>query len=202
MPAPPVFAHRAGQIRVVEVFRQFQPEKAADADGHIAVTGEVEVELHHVSQIPQHQRRGRHRGCRHRSDPAVDQRQLIGDDRFFGQTQHKPLDAITETVQTDLTFGRFSVEAGELLVIPHNGAGGAVAEEGEEHKKTEGTAGSGDLAAGHIRQISDGRKNVKADAQRQGRGEHRQQIRHQRIDAAGREACVLERRQHRQVSCY
>ena len=77
-----------------------------------------------------------------------------------------------------------------------------MAEEGEEHKETEGTAGSGDLAAGHIRQIPNGRKNVKADAQRQGRSEHRQQIRHQRIDAAGREACVLERRQHRQVSCY
>ena len=44
------------------------------------------------------------------------------------------------------------------------------------------------------------RDSIKADAQRQSGGEHRQQPRHQCVDALGRKARVFEDAQHREVS--
>jgi len=74
MPPPPVFADRAGEIGVVEVFRQGDTEEFSDADGHITVAGEVKIQLHHIRRVAQHKNGCRQRGSGHRCDLCVDQR--------------------------------------------------------------------------------------------------------------------------------
>ena len=199
MPAAPIFADGAGQVGIVEVFGQLQPKEAADANGHIAVAGKVKIQLHHVGQVPQHQRRSGQGGSGHRGHAGIDQGQLVSDQSFLRKTQHQPFDAVAEAIQADLPFCRLGVEIRQLLVISHNGARGAVPEKREEYKKAERAARGLHLAVCHIRQIADGGKDVKADAQRQRRGKHRQKVRHQRVDTARRKARVLEQRQHRQM---
>jgi len=45
MPAPPELGDRAGDIRIVKVFGEMEAEHLPHADGHVGVTGEVEVDL-------------------------------------------------------------------------------------------------------------------------------------------------------------
>lgn len=74
-----------------------------------------------------------------------------------------------------------------------------MAEESQEHRELKGAFFRLGAAHGNINAVADGRKHVKADAQRQRRGEHRQQPRHNSIDAFGRKACILKAAQHGQV---
>ena len=138
MPPPPVFADRAGEIRVVEVFRQGDTEEFSDADGHIAVAGEVKIQLHHIRRVAQHKNRCRQRGGGHRCDLCVDQRQLVGDDGLFGKAQHQPLDAVAEAVRRNTARLPAGVKLRGLLPIADNGAGRPVAEEREKHREPEG----------------------------------------------------------------
>ncbi len=45
MPAAPEFRDTLRNEGVVEVFQKLEAENAAESDGHIAVSGEVEVDL-------------------------------------------------------------------------------------------------------------------------------------------------------------
>src|SRR5699024_10746099 len=93
MPAAPVFAHALGQVGIIEVFGQFQTKEAADADGHIAVTGKVKIQLQHVGNVAQHQNGGRQRFGRDGNNPLIDQCQLVCNQGFFGKAKDKPFDA-------------------------------------------------------------------------------------------------------------
>ena len=199
MPAAPVFAHALGKVGVIEVFRQVQPEKAADADGHIAVAGKVKIQLHHVSQIPQHQVGGRHGGGGHRCHPLVDERQLVGNQGLFGEAENKALDAIAEAVDGNPAGFPAGVQHGALLAVPHNRAGRPMPEEGEEHKEPQRAAGRFYPPGGYVHTVADGGEHIKADAQGQRRGEHRQQIGDQSVDGLGGKACVFKKAQHTQV---
>lgn len=50
VPPPSEFGDRAGDVRVVEVFQKVEPEHAAQANRHVGVTGEVEIDLQRVAQ--------------------------------------------------------------------------------------------------------------------------------------------------------
>ena len=50
MPAPPEVRDAVGDVRIVEVLLIPEAEDAAEADGHVGVGGEVEVDLQRVTQ--------------------------------------------------------------------------------------------------------------------------------------------------------
>ena len=199
MPPPPIFADRAGKVGVVEVFRQGDAEKLTDADGHLAVAGEVKIQLHHIRRIAQHKNRCRQRGGRHRCDLCVDQRQLVGDDGLFGKAQHQPLDAVAEAVRRNTARLPAGVKLRGLLPIADNRAGRPVAEECEKHREPEGAFFGGGAPCRDIRTVGDGREHIKADAQRQGRGQHRHKARRKSIYGFGRKARIFKDAQHRQI---
>ena len=199
MPPAPVFADAFGQVGVVEVLRQIQPEEAADADGHIAVAGKVKIQLQHVGHVPQHQHGGGHGVGGHRGHPLVDQGDLVGDDGLFGKTEDEPFDAIGKAVSGHTAGFAPGIQHGGLLPVTDDGAGGTVAEEGKEHKEPQGIAGGLHMADGHVDAVADGREDVEADAQGQGRRQDRQQAGNEGVDGLGGKPGVLEDRQHPQV---
>ena len=69
VPAPPELAHAAGDIRVVEVFRKLEAEEHADADGHVAVAGEIEEDLETVA---------------HRAEPRKPHAELLRREGVYG----------------------------------------------------------------------------------------------------------------------
>ena len=199
MPPPPVFADGAGEIGVVEVFRQRDTEKFTDTDGHIAVPGKIEIELHHVGRVAQNQNRRGQCGRRDRRYLGVDECQLVRDDGFLGKAQNQPLDAVAEAVKVNFAGLAAGVQLRGLLVIPHDRPRRPMAEESQEHRELKRAFFRLGAAHGNINAVADGSKHVKADAQRQRRGEHRQQPRHNSIDAFGRKACILKAAQHGHV---
>ena len=50
MPSAPEVRNGRGDVRVVEVLVEPEPEHAAEADGHVRVPGEVEVDLQRVAR--------------------------------------------------------------------------------------------------------------------------------------------------------
>ena len=199
VPPPPVFADGAGKVGVVEVFRQGDTEEFSDADGHIAVAGKVKIQLHHIRRVAQHQNRRGQRGGRHGGDPCVNQRQLVRNQRFFGQPQHQPLDAVAEAVGRDTALCAAGVKLRGLLAVADNRAGRAMAEEGQKHRKPEGAFFRFGAARSHIRAVADGREHIEADAQRQGGGECRQQPGRNRVERLRGKARVPEPAQHGQI---
>ena len=63
MPAPPELRNGAGNIGIIEVFREREAENVPQADGHVRIAGKIEENLKRVGQRahPRH-RRGQSRG--------------------------------------------------------------------------------------------------------------------------------------------
>lgn len=49
MPSAPEFLNTGRDVRIVEVFLEVEPKAQAQADGHIAVPAEVEIDLHQIA---------------------------------------------------------------------------------------------------------------------------------------------------------
>ena len=79
MPPPPELFHRAADIRIVEVLQEAETEHSPQTNGHVAVSGEVEVDLQGVAE---------------RTQPSQTQIQLLSS-RGKNQVCHGPVLAMT-----------------------------------------------------------------------------------------------------------
>lgn len=199
VPAAPELPDGAGQIGIVKVFGQGQAEHLPQADGHIAVTGEIVVQLHRKGGIPQQQHRTGQPGGVGAADRRVHQGQLVGNQGLFAQAQHKPADALVHPVQAHPTFGRFRVQGGGLESVPHDGPGTDMGEAGKIQVEAQRVAFRPDGAPVYIHAVADALEGIKADAQRQSQGKHRQCHPGQGVGGFGQEAGVLEEAQQQQV---
>lgn len=88
MPAPPELRNGTGDVRVVEVFKEVEAEYAAKANGHVAVTGEIEVYLKRVAYG------GQPIGSAPRAARRIDILRNCGDvvrnEHLFRKTQNEP----------------------------------------------------------------------------------------------------------------
>ncbi len=50
MPTAPELLHAGGNEGIIEVLFEIEPEDPAEADGHIAVAREIEIDLERVGQ--------------------------------------------------------------------------------------------------------------------------------------------------------
>ena len=50
VPSAPEFGHRCGDVGVVEVFKKGKAKDAPDADGHVGIAGEVEIDLEGIGE--------------------------------------------------------------------------------------------------------------------------------------------------------
>src|SRR5699024_6126479 len=94
VPPPPELFDGRADVGVLEVLQKLEAEHPPQADGHVAVAGEVEVDLEHVA---------------HRANPGGPGVQLgggggehqvrhaaggVGDEQLLGKPDHKPADAV------------------------------------------------------------------------------------------------------------
>ena len=99
MPASPEFRNRAGNVRITEVLLESKPEHPTQADRHIGISGEIEINLEGVSQRPQPS--GRDGQGIGRVGEIGDERQIIRDKDLLchpeDETVH-PLGKIVEAL--------------------------------------------------------------------------------------------------------
>ena len=199
VPAAPEFPHRAGKEGIVEVFGHGQAEHFAQAHRHVAVAGKVVVQLHRIGRIPQQQRRGGQAGGVGAGHSAVEQGQLVGDQRLFGQTQHEPLDAVGEAVGVHPALRRGRVQRRRLVAVAQDGPRADMGEESQIEVEPQRVALGGNLPPGHVHAVADALEGVKAEPQRQGQFQHRQRPGQQGVEVGGKKAFVLEKGQQCQV---
>ena len=136
MPPPPELRDRQGNIRVVEVFEEVEAEHLAEADGHVAVAGEVEIDLQRVGDggQPVHERAVI--GGVAAVDDGGHLRDLIGQQQLFGQTHDKAAEALREIVHSNAARSNLLLNG----LIAHDGAGDELREEADVHQQVEKVA--------------------------------------------------------------
>lgn len=99
MPSAPEFLNTGRDVRIIEVFLEVEPKAQAQADGHIAVPAEVEIDLHQIAHRGQPSRPD----VQHRAVGVVDQRYNIaadiGDQQLLAQAHNKPAQTFCQLLQ-------------------------------------------------------------------------------------------------------
>ena len=99
MPSAPEFLNTGRDVRIVKVFLEVEPKAQAQADGHIAVSAEVEIDLHQIAHRGQPSRPA----VQHRAVGVVDQcyniAADIGDQQLLAQAHNKPAQAFCQLLQ-------------------------------------------------------------------------------------------------------
>ena len=96
MPAPPEIGNTVGQKRIVEVFHKSEPQHPAKADGHVGVTGKVEIDLETVGDDTQPCRQ--HRGSSLRGCCLPQKADVICQQYLFPDTAGKAFHTIGKEV--------------------------------------------------------------------------------------------------------
>ena len=189
MPAPPELGDAAGNVGVVEVLREIKAEQLSQTDGHIAVAGEVEVDVQHVGDgiEPEKQDGLVLRGTEDLAELA----HSVGDEHLFAQTQDKAADAQCRLVQTVPPGGELLRDLG----IAHDGAGDQLGKEGDIGRKVD-KAPLGRDAPVHVHGVADELEGVKADADGQGDPEQGQGKAGDGVEILNEEVRVLEKAQY------
>ena len=139
VPALPELREGAREIRAVEVLEELDPDHAAEADRHVRVPGEVEVDLEAVGQDA-HPHGGRVEvGGRSVEHGVGRLRQHVGDEDLLAEARAEPADPREESLG--------GVRAGDELTVhvavPDDGSGDQVGKETDvEEAKAKGSRGS------------------------------------------------------------
>ena len=193
MPAPPKFGDAAGDIGIIEVFGKGEAENFPQADGHIAVTGKIEIDVQHIGRgvHPAVQHRGLGGSLIHR-DKLI---KHIGDEDLFTQAQHKALRACGDHGRGGAAFLKLGFDIG----IADDGPRDELREHGDIGAEVDEIALGGHGAPVDIHHITEDLEGVEADAN----GQRHPQKRHRKaghgIEAADEEIGVLAVAQKQQA---
>ena len=166
VPALPEFAQAVTDIGVAEIARQRNPEHPRQADGHLAVAGEIEIDL-------QGEHRGGEPGGIAIEPPRVGKqlisqgRQVVGEQNFLDQPCQEDQAAQLHVPgsQRRQIFQLFHQFRGT-----QDGTGDHVREKCDVQAPGTKRDGMGPLAAIHVYHHRQHVEGVEADAQRQGPG--------------------------------
>ncbi|KPZ05699.1 Alginate o-acetyltransferase AlgI [Pseudomonas syringae pv. spinaceae] len=200
VPATPELGDRLADVRLFEVFHKAETHHQAQANRHVAVTGEVEIKLRGVGQRTEP---GITRGRVLQGEAVVgDNGQGVGDEHFLDEALHESRGTLGELVQR---VGPVVELIGQITETQH-GPGNQVREDRNECREVDQVASGRGIAAVHVDDVADGLEDIERDPDRQqhvGQDERFQAHRgHGRIDAVHAEVGVFEVAQNAQVYDY
>ena len=89
MPAAPKLRDGAGLVGMLEVLQEAEAKEMTQADSHVGITREVEIDLEGIGQHAQPRHSGR--GLGHGGDLLPQCAHLVGDQHLLGKTHHEAL---------------------------------------------------------------------------------------------------------------
>ena len=195
MPALPELHDGLGDIGVVEVLHKLKADHPPQAHGHVAVAGEVEVNLegigrqaqpgpHHGQFLPGHGEEG----VPHAADG-------VGQEHLLGKAHGKPLHAGDEFPQALLPVHQLLSHG----LVLDDGAGDQLGEQGDEGAEGDDVLLHRRILAVDVNGIGHGLEGVERDADRQRDAEEGQAPAGDGVDAAHKEIPVLEKEQNGQI---
>ena len=198
VPAGPELGDALRDVGLVEVLRKTKAHHQGQAQGHMAVAREVEVQLQgrdHQAEPGIAQLQGAFADEQH-----VDRRQLVGDQHFHDETEHEPAHAQRKQLQR---MGTLAQLWGQLAVAQDR-PGNQVREQCNERGKVDEVVGRRGVLAVNVDDVAQGMEHIEGDAQRQENRLQGKGIDAQRCEQGGQhfgaEVGVLEVAQGRQVA--
>jgi hypothetical protein len=127
VPSSPEFGNASGNIGIIEIFGEFEPNHSANAYGHIGVARKIKVDLKGISQDPDPGGISPQTRIVHGEDGIGLQSHLIGNQNLLCQSNAKPV----ETHQL-IIRGVVLASVGDLIsqiVVANDGAGNQLRKE-------------------------------------------------------------------------
>ena len=185
MPAPPELRDAAGEEGVAEVFREMKAKDPAKAHGHIAVAGEVEVNLqgagHGVEPCKQHRGLG---GLQKGGHQLI---QHVGDQDLFPKSYHEASCAGGSVRQRVAAAGQLRGN----VCIADDGPGNELGEHGHIGGQLQQIPLGRHRTTVDIDDVAEHLKGIEADADGQGDLQGRQGKTRQRTQGAEEKAGVF-----------
>ena len=162
VPAPPELRDALCDIRIAEVFREREAEDAAQPDGHIAVAGEIEIDLEREGD---------------RVQPGIERRllgrSLIGGDELRKDVRNEHLLPETDREARSARGRGFErvcplLQLGRDIAVAHDWARDELREHGNIGGKIDKIMLRRHIAAVYVDLIAGDLKRIEADADRQG----------------------------------
>ena len=162
MPPPPEFGDAGGNVGIVEVLREVKPEDAAQADGHVAVAGEVEIEMKNVSRrVEPGEEDGGLRAVFVGGDQFIED---IGQQHLFGKADDEAAGAVSGVGQGVGPVLQLGGDVG----IPDDGSGDQLGEHCHVGRQVDEIPLGGCVAPVNVDDVAQNLKGVEADADGQG----------------------------------
>ena len=195
VPAPPELRDAPGNVGVIEVLLELKAYHAAEADGHVRVTGEVEVDLQREGYDAQP---GAENG-----EPAVgdggvvvpELAEAVCDEHLLRHADHEALDAGGELVNAAGT----EVELVRNVLVAHDGARDELREERDKGAEADIVALHVRVAAVDVYRVGHRLEGIERDAYRQGDAQRLDVDKRQEAKRLGDEVVVLEKAEQGQV---
>ena len=185
MPAPPKLRDARGDVGIVEVLKIAEAEDAPKADGHVAVAGEIEIDVQHagggVEPVKEYGAVGARLERRDKLVKDVRQQDL------FAQPQYEAPRAGGDVREG---MGAMLQLRGNVRVA-HDGAGDELREHGDIGGKVDEITLRLHVAAVDVHHIAEDLKGVEADADGQRHAEQRNMQPRERVKAGEEEVRVL-----------
>lgn len=197
VPALPEFGNAPRAVRAVEVAREMEPEHQAEANRHVAVRREVEVNLEHVGKATPPRIEYARSVCRKHA--VGDDAHLVRKENLLRKTETEEHDAANEVLER--------VRAGRKFlghrIVAHNRARHELREQrhvtGERHEVLDRRGST----APHVNCVAHGLERIERDAHRQQHRHHRErfaaELCHHIVDDAHAEHVVLEEPERTEV---
>ena len=172
-----------------------ETEQLAQADGHIGVAGEVEIDLEGEGQHAQPGARHRQLAQRHGLIALPQHPHIVGDEHLFRHAHHKGLHA----------GGEFVRGAGPLVdLIPQvlifdDGSGDQLGEQGDEGAEVDDGPLSPGVAPVDVDGVAHGLEGVEGDADGEGQAQGGHEADTHRPERAGDKVPVLKEEEQRQI---
>ena len=185
VPPPPELRDAGGDVGIVEVFYKMEPEDTAQTDGHVAVTGKVEIEMKNVSRrVKPDEQDGDVRGAFVGGDQFVED---IGQQHLFGKAEDEAAGAVGSIGQR---VGAM-LQLGSDVRVPDDGPGDELGEHGHIRGKVNEIPLGSHIAPVYVDDVAQDLEGVKADADGQGHMEQREGQPGEGVEAADEKVGVF-----------
>ena len=189
VPPAPEFGDGSGKVGIVEILDEMESEQPAQADGHIGIAGEIEVDV-------QHEGHGVHpvkEDALFAGGPENFRQlsQLVCNQNLLGKANEKPPGTVCRILKGCLPALQFPGH----IYIPDDGTGNQLGK--QRHISTEGNGIflGRDIPPVHIHRIAHALEGIEADADGQGQAQQRNGKARYCGKALKEEVCVLKNRQ-------
>ena len=203
MPAAPELGDRGRAVGRVEVLREGESQHQAQADGHVAVAAEIEVNLERVSQQPDPGVQAT--AATSIKDQVGQQAARIGQQDLLGQSEDEQCRSASELFER---VGSLFELSGHL-VEPDDRSGDQLGKHRDVTREVDRVADGGRLAPVDVDRVAHRLESVKTDSQWQRDAEkgvplpvRNTQSGDQGVEAVHAEVEVLEEAQQREVGDY